>query len=189
MFSYILDTRVSIPVSTIRILHRSLCNVEIVSSCSQILYARNSQTRTVLSYAHTANKLEVFLKFVQLSLLPISSGGGAQQWRWFFPLFKSRTFYEEAITIFLQADTCKSVRTKLSNKLPGEHNLLYQGSGLICSCWFCLETYTRTVDNLLPCCGCYFGNVAFYIQFSLHVCNPTFAHKTWGVNPPGSSKN
>lgn len=100
MFSYILDTQVSIPVSTVRTLHRSICDVEIPVHGLKSVYTRNSETRAVQNYAPTANKLEVFFKFVQLHFPPISSFVGEHSNdTGFFPLFKSRTFYKEGITL------------------------------------------------------------------------------------------
>lgn len=81
------------PASTVRILHKSGCNVDILVHGLKFVYTRNLQTRTVLNYCHTVNKLEVFFKFVQLPFPPISSCVGEHSNdAGFFPFYKSRTF-------------------------------------------------------------------------------------------------
>lgn len=114
MFSYILDTQVSIPVSTVRTLHRSIYDVEISVHGLKSVYTRNSETRTVLNYAHTVNKFEVFFKFVQLHFPPISSCVGEHSNDTsFFPFFKSRTFYKEGITLLYRLTPANVRGTKL----------------------------------------------------------------------------
>lgn len=149
MFTYILDTQVSIPVSTVRTLHRSICDVETSVHGFKSVYTRNSETRTVLNYAHTVNKLEVFFKFVQLHFPPISSCVGEHSNdTGFFSLFQIKNILQGRHYPSLQANTCKCARNKtVPNKWPDAHNLLYQRNDLIFSRSSHIQTYTKTLSS------------------------------------------